>query len=168
MKKDGWILVQHPDMGLLLQALSDDVEETAPPMPNPPEGWRWCGRNWRKSESTKSFTVDVFVLQKWCAAVWTHCNYVQLFSSCNMHPMNEALLFLIFLASTASPDWTGCLLGWKGCFTMRVYMGGIPICGVETWQIFQNILTIWTLSYSNIGGREIHHDSRGISLQIYL
>lgn len=38
MKKDGWILVQHPDMGLLLQALSGDVEETAPPMPNPPEG----------------------------------------------------------------------------------------------------------------------------------
>ena len=127
MKKDGWILVQHPDMGLLLQALSDDVEETAPPMPNPPEGWRWCGRNWRKSESTKSFTVDVFVLQKSCVAVWTYCNYVQLFSSCNMHLMNEALLlFLIFLASTASPDWTGCLLLVKGLLHHRGLHGRYP------------------------------------------
>lgn len=43
MKKDGWILVQHPDMGLLLQALSGDVEEIEAPLPNPPEGWKWCG-----------------------------------------------------------------------------------------------------------------------------
>ena len=33
VQKDGWVLVQHPDMGLLLQALGEGdslVEEVAP------------------------------------------------------------------------------------------------------------------------------------------
>lgn len=82
---------------------------------------------WRKSESTKSFTVDVFVFQKWRVAVWTYCNYVQWFSSCDMHPVNEALVVISNIPCIdASPDWTGCLLGWKGCLHHKGLHGRYP------------------------------------------